>query len=141
MDAARGIDRQLVTDRAEVPFIVMGHTHRPAVRPLGQAAASPWYINSGSWKDGKRPPALSCVWLCRGGARGPMATLEAWDDGTGRLHPIGNRLQAARRPQGLARVVAADGGGRRRGPAEQPRPRRGLRRFSAVRDRDRDPGA
>ena len=141
MEAARGIDRQLVADRAEVAFIVMGHSHRPAVRPLGQAAASPWFINSGAWTSRKRPPALSCVWLCRGGARGPMATLEAWDEGTGRLHPIGNRLQAARRPQGLARVVAADGGGRRRGPAEQPRPRRGLRRFSAVRDRDRDPGA
>lgn len=137
MEAARGIDRRLVADRAEVPFIVMGHTHRPAVRPLGHAAASPWYLNCGAWTSRKRPPALSCVWLSRGGARGPIATLEAWDERTARLHPIGNRLQAARRPQGPARVVAADGGGRRPGPAEQPRPRRGLRRFSAVRDRDR----
>jgi UDP-2,3-diacylglucosamine pyrophosphatase LpxH len=96
--AAGAIDALLAERGAALPFYALAHTHRPAVRPLRDGDGQPWYLNTGAWATGLRPPTLSCVRIARGAA--PTATVEAWDDARGALAPLGDALTAGRRPPG-----------------------------------------
>lgn len=91
LNAARSIDRVLADTGDAVPFYIMGHTHRPAVRPLGRDGSPPWFLNPGAWTTGERPATLSGVWVTRDGVRTPVATLQEWDDDAGDVRPLATR--------------------------------------------------
>jgi len=40
----------LLSRRPELDLLVLGHTHRPALRPAGERR---WYLNPGAWIDGQ----------------------------------------------------------------------------------------
>jgi hypothetical protein len=105
VDAARSIDRVLARTGDAVPFYVMGHTHRPAVRPLGRDGSPPWFLNSGAWSSGGPPATLSVVWVARDAVRPPVAALLEWDDGAGDLRPLANPLRAVAREDAGPRVA------------------------------------
>jgi hypothetical protein len=55
--AARRVHAILAAEGRDVPIYAFGHTHTPAVLPLGPTAPAAWFANAGSW-SGLRPAAL-----------------------------------------------------------------------------------
>lgn len=100
--AVRAIDAALSTAGAGVPVYAFGHTHAPAIGPLGAAdgaSRSALYVNAGSWA-GVRPASLAR----RLGARHltvasvvaddpdpPVVELLVWDDVLHELVPFDDR--------------------------------------------------
>ena len=48
--------KKLLNDRQMLDVVVLGHTHRPALEPVGE---NRWYLNPGAWNDGRRYAVIS----------------------------------------------------------------------------------
>src|SRR5204863_8354777 len=75
--AARRVHATLAATGHDVPVYAFGHTHRPALLPLGPSAPRAWYANAGSWAT-LRPASLSAR---VGPDRYPFLTISALERG------------------------------------------------------------
>jgi predicted phosphodiesterase len=97
--AARLIHAILAADGRDVPIYAFGHTHTPAVLPLGPSAPGAWFANAGSWA-GLRPAALDrrigpgrypFLRISAGEDRDPTIELNLWNAVQEQVEPLPGR--------------------------------------------------
>jgi UDP-2,3-diacylglucosamine hydrolase len=49
--AQASLARKVLAERPELDLVILGHTHRALLEPVGQRR---WYLNPGAWMDGQR---------------------------------------------------------------------------------------